>query len=83
LKAVIDRKVTSIVWRQSDARQIELVSADGEIETVTGTHADAEQMAGDADMRLVASPLGIVRWTRELPSKRGRTPKRIGPWLSS
>jgi hypothetical protein len=77
------RRITSIIWRQSEATQIELVFADGETETIPGTHAEAADMAKDAEMRLVSSPLGMVRWTLEPPTKGGRSPKRIGPWLSN
>jgi len=77
------RRITSIIWRQSAATRIELVLANGETETISGTHAEAAAMARDADMRLVSSPLGMVRWTLEQPTKAGRSPKRIGPWLST
>lgn len=78
-----ERTLSSVTWRQQRATQIELAYEDGATETVAGTHADAAHMAKDAGLRLVASPLGCVRWTRDLPVKGGRAPKRIGPWLSS
>ena len=75
--------LSSVTWRQQQATQFELAFDDGSVEVATGTHADAAAMAEDAGLRLVASPLGTVRWTRDLPVKGGRAPKRIGPWLSS
>lgn len=76
------RTLSSVVWRQQQATRIELEFDDGRIETVDGTHAEAATLATEAGLRLVHSPLGSVRWTRELPTKDGRAPKRIGPWLS-
>lgn len=78
-----DGTLSSVIWRQQHATQIELEFDDGRIETVAGTHAEASTMATDAGLRLVDSPLGSVRWARGLPVKDGRVPKRIGPWLSS
>jgi hypothetical protein len=78
-----ERTLSSITWRQQHASQIELEFDDGGVEKVAGTHADASGMAMEAGLRPVASPLGSVRWTRQVPTKDGRTPKRIGPWLSS
>ena len=77
-----EQKIASIVWRQYVPREIELVYVDGDVEHIAGTHADAAQLAEYAGMRLVASPLGMVRWTQDLPKKDGKSPKRIGPWLS-
>ena len=77
-----EQKIASIVWRQYVPREIELVYVDGDVEHIAGTHADAAQMAESAGMRLVTSPLGMVRWTQDLPKKDGKSPKRIGPWLS-
>jgi len=79
---VEERKLASIVWRQYAPNEIELVYVDGELEHIPGTHADAAQMADTAGMRLVTSPLGTIRWTHDLPKKAGRSPKRIGPWIS-
>ena len=78
-----ERKIASIVWRQYAPGQIEVRYADGETEHVAGTHADAARMAAAADMRATTAPLGMVRWDRGATAKDGRTPKRIGPWLSS
>lgn len=75
--------LTSIVWRQQRATEIEVSYESGDTETVTGTHADATRMAREAGMRLVGSPLGTTRWAREDEQPGGRSPKRIGPWLSS
>ena len=74
---------TSIVWRQQRANEIEVSYDGGATETVPGTHADAVRMARDAGLQLVASPLGTTRWAPGAEQPRGRTPKRIGPWLSS
>ena len=78
-----DRTPHSITWRQQHATQIELDFGDGELQVVGGTHADAARMAAEAGLRLMASPLGSVRWTRVQRANPQRTPKRIGPWLSS
>ncbi len=77
-----ERPIATIIWRQYAPKEIELVYVDGQEERVPGTHADAAAMAEAAGIRLVSSPLGMVKWNRELPTKDGRTPKRIGPWLS-
>jgi hypothetical protein len=79
---VAERKIASIVWRQFDPNEIEIVYGDGTVEHVDGTHADAVARAESAGMRMVTSPLGTVRWTQDLPQKGGRAPKRIGPWLT-
>jgi len=81
--AVGDRALQSITWRQRYATRIELDFGDGELEVVSGTHADAARMAEESGLRLVASPLGSVRWTRARRAGGDRVPKRIGPWLSS
>lgn len=75
--------LTSIVWRQQRATEIEVSYESGATETVAGTHADATRMAREAGMQLVASPLGTTRWARTAEQPLGRAPKRIGPWLSS
>lgn len=78
-----ERAVQVITWRQQHATRIELDFGDGEVDVVEGTHADAVKMAADAGLRLVSSPLGMIRWARARRPKDGRAPKRIGPWLSS
>jgi hypothetical protein len=82
-KSVTERTVVSIVWRQIAPNEIELAYRNGEVERIQGTHADAARLAADADMLFVSSPLGMVRWTRDLPPRARRSPKRIGPWLSN
>ncbi len=78
-----DRTVRSVAWRQYDPTHVEVVFDDGVVDTVTGTHADAARMAEAAGLRPAHAPLGMVRWSRDQPTKDGRTAKRIGPWLSS
>ena len=78
-----ERVLQSVTWRQQHATQIELDFGDGQAEVVSGTHADAARMAEEAGLRLVASPLGSVRWTRAPSTGGDRVPKRIGPWLST
>jgi len=80
---VSDRTPHAIIWRQQHATQIEVDFGDGEVQVVGGTHADAARMAAEAGLRLMASPLGSVRWTRAPRAGGGNVPKRIGPWLSS
>ena len=79
---MVERKIASIVWRQFVPTEIEIVYVGGDVETVTGTHADAARMAESAGIRLVTSPLGTIRWSQDVPTKAGVAPKRIGPWLS-
>jgi len=67
-----ERKITTIVWRQISPREIELVYADGGVEHIPGTHAEAATMAQAADMGEVSSPVGTVRWVQRLP----KAPKR-------
>jgi hypothetical protein len=75
--------VSSVVWRQGAPAEIELIYGDGAMERIAGTYRDAAQLAEDSGMRRVNSPLGSVKWTTDLPTKDGRRPKRIGPWLTT
>jgi hypothetical protein len=87
---VVKRKISIIIWRQVAPHEIELVYGNGESERIEGSHADAARMAETADLRLTPSPLGTVHWAQALPKAGstspktavGRSPKRIGPWLS-
>jgi hypothetical protein len=88
-ETVVNRKISTIIWRQVAPHEIELVHGNGESERMEGSHAEAARMAEAAGLQLTASPLGTVRWAQELPKggtspKRsgGTSPKRIGPWLS-
>jgi hypothetical protein len=80
--AVREKKVASIVWRQYSPKEIEIGYHDGAAESIPGTYSEAAQLAGETGMRRVPSPLGSVRWEEGLPTKDGRRPKRIGPWLT-
>jgi hypothetical protein len=82
-EAVPERALAGIVWRQQDPTVVELAFEDGGTETVTGTHADATRMAREAGLQTAPSPLGTTRWARGGQRSSGRTPKRIGPWLSN
>lgn len=78
-----ERALSSMTWRQQHPTEIELVFENGEKETITGTHREAARMAREAELRLAPSPLGMTRWMRDSPRAGGKTPKRIGPWLSN
>ena len=76
------RKISTVIWRQVASQEIELGYGNGESERIVGSHAEAARMAEAAGLQLTASPLGTVRWAQELPKPGGKSPKRIGPWLS-
>jgi hypothetical protein len=87
---VVKKKISTVIWRQVAPHEVELVYGIGDSEVVEGSHAEAARMAETAGLQLAASPLGTVRWAHELPKSGGtptkgsggRSPKRIGPWLS-
>ena len=84
------KEISTVLWRQGAAREIEITYADGEVQHVDGSHADAAELATAAGLTQVDSPLGTIRWgpDERRPARRGsapaarRAPKRIGPWLS-
>jgi hypothetical protein len=65
-----ERKIIGVVWRQIDPNDIELVYADGDREHVSGTHADAAEMARASDMGTVPTAVGTVRWVAQPPKAR-------------
>ena len=71
---MVERRVTSIVWRQVAPNDVELIYADGDQEHVEGTYADAATLAKAADLGIVPTPVGMIRWERQLPKapNRGR-----------
>jgi hypothetical protein len=68
---MVERRVTGIVWRQIQPTDIELFFADGESEHVHGTHAYAAELARAADLRIVETAVGTVRWIQQLPKAPG------------
>ena len=59
---MVQRRVSSITWRQVASAEIEVGYDNGDAETVPGTHAEAGRMAQTAGLAMVRSPLGTVRW---------------------
>jgi hypothetical protein len=60
-----ERELVSIVWHCNAPKIIQLIYASGPLKRVSGSRAQAEQMAGNEGFGLVPTAVHLTKWVKD------------------